>query len=93
MGKNGNAPEKRKAYADALDVLTDEHLRKALLERQEVLKSRLATLVVDEMMPGGGLAEGHTTAKRVLLDALELVDNKLEGASRLLRSFNGEADG
>jgi len=56
MSKNGKSPEAREAHSDALSILTDDQLRKALQDRKDILKQRLAEVVVAYLLPASTAA-------------------------------------
>ena len=78
---------------DALDLLTDDHLRAALTQRREDLKQRLAQFVVDEMMDDFEPNAQWIEARRIIAAGIRRCDERLNGASELLRGIEDKAKG
>lgn len=88
---------KRKDYSDALQLVTDEQLRRAFRDRRELLLQKLADLAVDELLPEAqewpeAQREKHEKIKRVIIDAIADIDRRLDGADAILRSFGGREE-
>ena len=70
---------------DVLELVTDAHLQKALRSRREFLIERLAEIQVDKMMPEYKVNPEIEKGEQILLKAVEEIDNRLNGASEVLR--------
>ena len=80
---------KIKGFEDAVAILTDAELRQALERRRDLIKQRLADLTVDRMMPDWQETAMTKQTEAILIQALNGIQERLEGASKLLRAFNG----
>jgi len=80
---------KIKGFEDAVAILTDAELRQALERRRDLIKQRLADLTVDRMMPDWQETAMTKQTEAILIQALNSIQERLDGASKLLRAFNG----
>lgn len=82
------------ARPEAIAYLTDEDVRKALARKREYLIDRLGDVLADRMMPDWESNSLEMIAQNkineaVLTEAIDDIDRRKEGASKVLRDFGG----